>query len=248
MTGWALEREKAIAELDDVDEDTFILLCQFAYMGDYIVPEPSIDTPGKSDGSSSSSKRKASALNDIREESTATSYASRSKKRAKKPVARRAKKPTGTTQNDFRVSKYCDTLPSASLIAACEVQPNSSAIQNYTQVFLTHAKLYVLADKYLVENLRALCLHKLHKTLVEFTLYQKRVNDVLALVEYVFSDKTQATSEEPLRALVLEYIVLQIHNIGGLDQFASLLGQNGAFAREFWRLYNEYGRPIAIDQ
>jgi hypothetical protein len=42
--------------------------------------------------------------------------------------------------------------------------------QSYTEVFLSHASLYVLGDFKLIDSLKALALFKLHKTLAYFRL------------------------------------------------------------------------------
>ncbi len=52
------------------------------------------------------------------------------------------------------------------------IHVNDESEKDFTQVFLKHAHLYVLAEKYKIEHLKKLILHKIHKTLVSFTLHE----------------------------------------------------------------------------
>ncbi len=106
-------------------------------------------------------------------------------------------------------------------------------------MFLAHARLYVFADKYGIESLKHLSLHKLHKTLITFTLYKARIRDVIELARYAYSDDHTPEYEDgvdELRALVSQYITCEIDTIGQSKEFISLLEEGGAFVRDFWVL------------
>ena len=85
-------------------------------------------------------------------------------------------------RRSFDIKFICSTLPRQRIINSCETIPNSHAKQDYTGVFLAHARLYVFANKYGIEPLESLSLHKLHATLKSFTLYRARIGDILKLV------------------------------------------------------------------
>lgn len=67
-------------------------------------------------------------------------------------------------------------------------QKNRQSCKEYSEVFLSHAHLYILADKYNILELRELSLHKIYVSLKEFTLYPSRVRDVVNLASYSFEN------------------------------------------------------------
>lgn len=60
--------------------------------------------------------------------------------------------------------------------------------EDYTEVFLCHARLYVFAEKYDIEPLRKLSKQKIHQTLIGFHLYTERVGDIVVLLRYVYAN------------------------------------------------------------
>lgn len=106
--------------------------------------------------------------------------------------------------------------------------------QDFTPVFLSHARLYVLGNKYGIDNLVCLALHKLHETLTLFRLFENRASDVIELVRYAY-DNTQQSSDDALRALVVEYIGAEIDVIGRSPEFRELLEEGGEFVVDFWK-------------
>jgi hypothetical protein len=257
MTGWGKEKESGVAELEDVDVDNFIRLCQFAYTGDFTVPKPSVDVTEQSE---EADKKLAEALSKVVEsDDEYLGFFPRSSKTIKK--GRKGKNVTGwgledetleeqqqrlqqgaaqRQQQKFSEQIFCTEFPSTTLARSCEPQTNSSASQNYTPVFVGYASLYALADQYMIESLKSLTLHKLHKTLVDFTLYAERVSDILELVQYTYSNSiTHDYGGDQLRSLITEYVVLKIEIIDKSEQFAAVLEEGGPFVRDFWRLYRE---------
>ncbi len=91
---------------------------------------------------------------------------------------------------------------------ACTVRANHAANEDFIGVFLTHARLYVLAEKYWVESLKSLTLHKIHRTLMLFTPYGLRIGDVIKLIQSVYSDAKTPEIDE-LGALVVLYTVYE---------------------------------------
>jgi hypothetical protein len=116
-------------------------------------------------------------------------------------------------RRSFDTKFICSTLPRQRIINSCEIIPNSHVKQDYTGVFLAHARLYVLADKYGIEPLESLSLHKLHATLKRFTLHRARIGDILKLARYAYENGSDYESNK-LRALVSEYIACEIDTIG----------------------------------
>ncbi|KAK5726339.1 hypothetical protein LTS12_027452, partial [Elasticomyces elasticus] len=92
-----------------------------------------------------------------------------------------------------------------------KARANSESCEEYTDVFLSHAQLYVFADRYDVEGLRELALYKLHQTLVEFNLFKERIGDVSELLCYAYDNTPERLGcQERLRDLVLRYVACHI--------------------------------------
>ena len=64
---------------------------------------------------------------------------------------------------------------------AWEPHPNDDPREDYTEVFLCHARLYVFSDQFEIESLMRLTLQKLRLTLSRFSLYQERVPDIVSV-------------------------------------------------------------------
>ena len=142
-------------------------------------------------------------------------------------------------RRSFDIKFTCSTLPRQRIVSSCETIPNSHAKQDYTGVFLAHAGLYVFADKYGIEPLESLSLHKLHATLKSFTLYRARIGDILKLVRYAYENGRDYESNK-LRALVSEYVACEIDTIGEAKRFLALMEEGGLFVRDFWKLVQKY--------
>jgi len=135
-------------------------------------------------------------------------------------------------QRSFNTKFICSTLPQQRIINLCKTTPNSYVKQDYTGVFLAHARLYVFANKYGIEPLESLSLHKLHVTLKSFTLYRARIGDILKLVRYAYKNGPDYESNK-LRALVSEYITCEINTIGKAKRFLALMEEGGLFIQDF---------------
>lgn len=110
--------------------------------------------------------------------------------------------------------------------------------QDFTPVFLGQAQLYVLADKYGIEQLRQLVLSKLYQTLKSFKLYPKGLNGVLELVRYVYANTPPQYNDklDTLRNMVTRYVVSILGQIGDHDSFHGLLQEGDAFVTDFWSI------------
>jgi hypothetical protein len=124
----------------------------------------------------------------------------------------------------------------------CEPKPNTSPKQDFTPVFLAHARLYTLADMRMVHPLKALVLHKLHKTLVEFELYHERLGDVVELAKYAYDhgeDRAEDGTIDALRDMVVNYIVCEMKVLGKHAGFRNLMDGGGEFAGDFWDIVRQ---------
>lgn len=81
---------------------------------------------------------------------------------------------------DYKVRRNTITLP--------PTRGNRGPLEDYTDVFLSHARLYVFAEMYDIQILKLLALEELHSTLANYTLYQQRAGDIIALLRYVYAN------------------------------------------------------------
>lgn len=95
---------------------------------------------------------------------------------------------------------------------------NTFASEDYTEVFLCHAKLYVLGDLYDIPALRQLSFHRLHATLKVFVLYPSRMKDIAALARYLLEN---THPEDGIRDMVYLYYACIVEDASKHDDFKS---------------------------
>lgn len=129
----------------------------------------------------------------------------------------------------------------------CEPVEHFDRDGDYSDLFLSHALLYVLGDLQLIDSLKALALYKLHKTLCIFELGQENAEDVIHLVRYVYlHDKGGATGQSNegvgvLKGLVCKYVAANASLLSFEDGFMSLLEEGGQFVKDFFKLVLQKG-------
>ena len=244
------ESQTRSAILNDIDDDDFIRFCQFAYTGDYSTPpfteeqSPSIkseevpiaaeaplplghDDPWGVRSSSTKKSKKRLSSTPNRSVNVWKSWGV--------DVSQVVYQDLSALKTNFEERKFCKELLRQKLLDSCEPLSNTQQNQNFTPVFLAHSRLYVFADKYRIKPLQQLVLQKLHQTLVRFELYPERVEDVVELVRYAYSDDhTFGGGADELRALVVVYVASRIDKMNKSDSFLTLLEDGGAFVRDFW--------------
>ena len=258
MNGRMSEALAHSATLPDLDADTFVRFCQFAYTGDYDEPAFEIFEPTRNAfeipvrtsvfAGPAQPARPTITYNDSYDrEHTVEVPAAWDRlglhrgsidmpqcKHTKRQHLRRVFEEL----TDYPCTEWQDRW-----MQPFDARPNRSADEDCTGVFLGHARLYVFAEMYGIEGLRTTALHKLHRTLVTFTLHKARIGDVVALVRYAYSDENTPdrdggvegkTKLDALRKLVLRYVTMEYETIGACEKFLNLLMEGGAFVRDFW--------------
>lgn len=128
-------------------------------------------------------------------------------------------------------------LPSDTI--ACQFRKNKAPEEDYTDVFLSHARLYVFADYYDIKDLGKLSLYNLGTALEEFKLYVGRTNDVTELLRYAYANTMDATSTEgtkcPLRQLIANYAACYIETFMMNQRFQELLSEANEIAVDVMR-------------
>lgn len=218
------ESTRRVAVLDDVEVDAFAGLCEYLYTGSYTTPSipatyiHSIEThdagghTAPREGQPVTRSRIRMALTGSYEKQpnsldyVFTSLHDEGKKEAQRDVS-------GKLSKQFRKPKYSGSTASAT---------------SYPDIRF-HAKLYVLATRFLVEPLRQQCLASLHRDLKALL---SRSTEPLLIVELLdFTYKNTGPSEpgggSPLRELVSLYASCKASNLFKNDVFRMLLRKNG---------------------
>ena len=231
--GPMLEANTQSVTLDDMAEADFIRFCQFAYAGDYNPPPPALvkaatitARPEWANTNRRDDFMKSPELSAVPyEESSKPTYCCEFDRNARNQRRKAS----------FNNISFAPEQSRELFVDSCKPVPNSCTIEDYTPVFLAHARLYVFADKYGITTLKVLCLQKLHQTLVKFTLYTARIGDIVELARYAFSDDNTPDRKDgvdDLRRVVFKYMVSELDTIRKSEDFISLLEECGPFARD----------------
>ncbi|KAK6542066.1 hypothetical protein TWF694_007837 [Orbilia ellipsospora] len=205
--------------LEDVEEDCFACFSEYLYTGKYPVPRPRELYPGNlgkslaglvggigGDASDSESYRKKSAA------ATAVAAA----------AAATAKKKTSRGFAGFGGGGGELSPPRPGSPAGPGAPQFKSTTHDFTNVFITLAGLYVLAEKYNIQYLKHLALSDLSNQLkYSFELIPSRRGDIVELIRYTYNNtyepkqdpRAKESKEEGLRSLVSNYAALNLNGL-----------------------------------
>ncbi|KAL6712556.1 hypothetical protein ACN47E_000433 [Coniothyrium glycines] len=266
VNGGLAESQSGVAELEDIEPHDFARFLEYAYRGDYGVPAHAHDdsvVENESDEGFYAANTQRLPLRvqeqdgvafdtpipepepepepEVAEEEApvivnewgVTSPVSRKKKSKRKSALVHI-----PLRHSFHSRRYLLlSEPQQTILASFEPRSNSAPEEDFTPVFLAHAWLYTFASMRFIEPLRRLALHKLHKTLLMFQPYSRRVGDVIELARYAYSqgeDRKPDGTIEDLRKLVVEYMALEISTFGKHKKFVSLLEEGGECPADLW--------------
>ncbi|KAL8658055.1 MAG: hypothetical protein Q9226_001315 [Calogaya cf. arnoldii] len=116
--------------------------------------------------------------------------------------------------------------------------PNQRPNEDYTDVFLSHAQLYVFAEKYDIQTLKMLALENLQTFLAIFTLYKERTGDIVALLRYVYANTGEPVDGvEDLRTLTTHYMGYEMDTLMEDEGFRTLMvDDGGALLGDFMKM------------
>ena len=112
-------------------------------------------------------------------------------------------------------------------------RPNMLPSEDYTEVFLCHARLYVFAEKYDIQPLKMFAIHRLHQLLKVYRLYPERVVDITSLMRYVYANTRADDKAEPMRALLMHYVGCEMNTLVNSEIFKAFLEEGGSFVGDF---------------
>ncbi|KAG5987075.1 hypothetical protein E4U43_005248 [Claviceps pusilla] len=99
---------------------------------------------------------------------------------------------------------------------------------DYSEYFIAHAKVFVFADYYGVEDLMDLAMQKLHGALCGFRLSRERLDDVLALVRFCY----ERPAPDKLKRMVASYAAGVVDSAVPADCFKEVLKDMEDFAAD----------------
>ena len=106
---------------------------------------------------------------------------------------------------------------------------------------IQHAKLYVVAKKYMIEDLQDIALHKLHRTLAASELDGSMIDEVVDLMLYTYANTSDEGdildgTADRLRELVMAYVVDRAKILMRFGGFRTVLAAGGAQTADFMAL------------
>lgn len=269
MNGGMSEAQTHSAELKDVGPDTFIRFLEYAYRCDYTAPSWTQDMASGGNGMrnsdisvkpspgsyiiaphisqathvSSGISTSWTAWGNSRSAPSAFS-AIPSAAEPEEPEAPLIPEVSGKIQPPSRAAfnnrEY--KHPACNSRAQDDTRPTTSSPQDVTSVLLAHAQIYTLADMRMVQPLKDLALHKLHKILVGLKLHAERLDDVVELARYAYGhgeDRSDDGRIDALRDLVVNYIACEMKVLGKHAEFRDLMDGGGEFAGDFWDIVSQ---------
>jgi hypothetical protein len=240
-----MEAETGVVRFENMDENTFVTLLQFAYSGDYVPPPyeraggtntiKEVNTfealvVGTPVSIQDSVKNCARVKND--ECSDEWSGWTSSSKKTKSPSPNLELSKKDVARREFITREY--SYPTYNN-DQYKPRPNKSPDENYTNVFIGHARLYAFAEKYGIEALRMLTLQKLQGTLMKFKLYKSRIRDIVELLRFSYSNENTPDRErgiDQLRELVTRYTVCEAEALMESEEYLTFLEEGGPFVRD----------------
>lgn len=136
------------------------------------------------------------------------------------------------------IEKFNNDATYASPTIPFTARKNTESCEDYSRVFLSHARLYTLADKYDIPELRNLSIHKLYVSLKEFALYADRMGDIIGLVKYSFNN---TIANDKLRTLLVKYCACIVEDMCKREDFQQLINESPDFGYE---LIKEMGNRL----
>lgn len=193
----------------DVDPETFVRFSEYAYTGDYqAAPRYTREEMG----------RREFLPPPI------TSLPPIAKKVKKTKTSSTSDEFVGPTKNKDLWSQFKKLYP--------DPVPNAKPAENipeddFSEVFLSHARLYVLADCYDVSALKLLCLRKLRQTLERFIVYEESIDAVVQLVCFCYEHTVES---DDMRDLVNMYTACKVADLWQSNAFQSFVVETGEYA------------------
>ncbi|KAK5080484.1 hypothetical protein LTR05_008595 [Lithohypha guttulata] len=105
--------------------------------------------------------------------------------------------------------------------------------EDYTNIFLCHARLYKFSDRYGCKQPMDLALQKLRLTLSQYIFYQQRAPGIVKLIQYTYAHTADFDhGHDGLRALVLDLTLCYYRELIEHPLFVELLQEGGSLSSD----------------
>ncbi|KAM0805900.1 hypothetical protein BDR22DRAFT_190128 [Usnea florida] len=266
MNGSMTEAQEGFATLKDVDEGTFVRFIEWAHKGYYTAAEfsISIDSPPAPESpiveeavpipkeaflepetlAEVAIAEPAEPYDNLSQTEVFGSRIAQSYKKGKKKRIARDTWGNEVVLDDWglkgnlkEVFKSRTYTVRQGFVETPSPRPNRSAQEDYTDVFLSHAQLYVFADKNDIQPLKTLALEELHAALVAYELYDVRTRDIIELLRYVYANTCEPQEGvDDMRSMMTQYVGIEMDTLMEDAEFGELIIQDGGdLLRDFMR-------------
>ncbi|KAG6024090.1 hypothetical protein E4U40_003585 [Claviceps sp. LM458 group G5] len=103
--------------------------------------------------------------------------------------------------------------------------------KDYSELFISHARIFVFAQYYDVEALMDLSTQRLHEALCGFSLSIERIHDILALIRYCYEQPGLKRLKKMVAMYSAAVVNSQIQEVV-VEDFEDLLKERGDFAAD----------------
>ena len=225
INGHLSEAQQGFAVLDDVDEATFVAFIRWTYSKDYPAREHTIDQ------NLEKATTAAPATGD--DWDAWGTFSKKDKKKKGKKTTEPAVK--GFLRESF-VSQQRNTDQSP--YAVTPARANKGPEENYSEVFMGHASMYVFAEKYDIQPLKKLALQKLQHQLAIHTLYVERAGEILTLLKYVYANTAESADEaDDIRTMLAHYVGVEMNNLQKDGEIKDFMQEEGDFLSDFLKMF-----------
>lgn len=126
-------------------------------------------------------------------------------------------------------------------------RPGSGPCSNFhpqedcSEIFLSHARLYVFAEKSYIQLLKKLPRQKLQHTLAIYSLYPDRVQDITALLKYVYANTVETVDGvEDIRTMLAHYVGTEMATLIRYGDTKDLMLDNGEILGDFLKMFAKH--------
>lgn len=237
INGHLSEAQQGFAILEDVDEGTFVRFIRWAYNKDYPAPEHTLVesiSETSAQRPTPETPKDAWGVNDDHD-----AWGGWLPKKGKKNKNTGHSSPSKGSLRESFITYYDSSSWGPSVDDSIpRLRGNRAPEEDYSEVFLGHARMYVFAEKYDIQPLKTLALLKLHNTLSIFTLFPERVGDITTLLKYVYANTAEAVDgTEDIRTMLAHYIGCEMEMLIKEGEIKDLMLDNGDMLGDFLKMF-----------
>ena len=197
---------------EETSEDTFVRFSQFVYTGNY-------------DGVKPRKRDPELVTSVVNKPSRPVDMSQRPRRPLPPPLVPPPDKDKKARLCRRFQSLYPEPVPE---LEFCKNEPGG----DYTDVFLSHAQMYVFADYHGIDALQTLALRKLRQELTNFSLFNEGSRDITQLVRYSFENTVEeGDNSDALRGLICHYAACQVEILWKSKEFQGLLDSVNDFSK-----------------